>query len=468
MTRGNRLTILAVLDVWLAIFTTAFAGLPCRIEVRDAENDWPVPLVELRTTSDMRFITDNAGVIAFDLPELMGRETWFAVSSPNYELPADGFGFRGVRLTPTAGGHLKVEVRRTLPARRIGRLTGSGLFAESQKLGDEQDWKESGLVGCDSVQTALHRGRRYWLWGDTTLARYPLGIFSSLGATTPPSTDVAPAPPLKPSFDYFRNESFEVIGVAPLPGDGPTWLHGLVSLTDAQGSPHLVASYMKIKPPLEEYERGVCEWNEGQQRFQKLDAIWTQTEGPADPPPMPHGHAVRWTDQSGREWVLFGDPFPTIRCSAKFESWRDRTQWELLPNPAREARTMDGTGVLAHRGSIAWNEHRRCWVTVFTQLGGRPSHLGEIWYAESATPFGPWVNATKVLSHENYTFYNPLIHPEWTADDPSQLYFEGTYTKTFSSNQEPTPRYEYNQILYRLDLSEPPFRNTTAPTPPRP
>ena len=35
------------------------------------------------------------------------------------------------------------------------------------------------------------------------------------------------------------------------------------------------------------------------------------------------------------------------------------------------------------------------------------------------------------------------------------IYFEGTYTHTFSGNPEPTPRYDYNQIMYRLDLADP-------------
>ena len=69
---------------------------------------WPVPLVELRTTHNVRFVTDNAGVIAFDLPELMGRETWFDVLGHGYEIPKDGFGYRGVRLTPQPGQALKV------------------------------------------------------------------------------------------------------------------------------------------------------------------------------------------------------------------------------------------------------------------------------------------------------------------------------------------------------------------------
>ena len=108
---------------------------PCRIKIVEQGDGWPVPLVELRTTHQARFVSDNAGRIAFDLPELMGRETWFEVRGHGYEVEADGFGMRGVRLKPEPGRTLRVEVKRTILARRIGRLTGAGLFAESEKLG---------------------------------------------------------------------------------------------------------------------------------------------------------------------------------------------------------------------------------------------------------------------------------------------------------------------------------------------
>ena len=77
---------------------------PCRIRVIDTENGWPVPLVELRTIHNVSFFTDNAGVVAFDLPELMGKETWLHVAADGYEVKADGFGYRGVRFIPTPGG----------------------------------------------------------------------------------------------------------------------------------------------------------------------------------------------------------------------------------------------------------------------------------------------------------------------------------------------------------------------------
>src|SRR5262245_13963310 len=103
--------------LFFALIQIAAAVEPCRIEVVEKGSGWPVPLVELRTTHNVRLVTDNAGVIAFDLPELMGRETWFDVLGHGYERPKDGFGYRGVRLTPQPGKTLKVEVTRTIIAR---------------------------------------------------------------------------------------------------------------------------------------------------------------------------------------------------------------------------------------------------------------------------------------------------------------------------------------------------------------
>src|ERR1051326_6368974 len=105
----------------LAALVLCPRGEACRIEVVEQGSGWPVPLVELRTTNQVRFVTENAGVIAFGLPELMGRETWFDVVGHGYEVPTDGFGLRGVRLTPEPGKTLRVEVRRTIVAKRLGR-----------------------------------------------------------------------------------------------------------------------------------------------------------------------------------------------------------------------------------------------------------------------------------------------------------------------------------------------------------
>jgi len=440
--------------LWLALglALVAHATEPCRIEVVELGSGWPVPLVELRTTHQVRFVSDNAGRIAFDLPELMGRETWFEVLGHGYEVKADGFGQRGVRLTPEPGKTLRVEVRRTSIAQRIGRLTGAGLFAESQKLGLEGDWREPGLVGQDSVQNAVHRGRLFWFWGDTTLARYPLGIFDGTGATTAVQPS-ALQPPLRLPLAYFTNSTGAPRGIAPMPGSGPTWVTGVASVPDQSGAPRLVCAYMKIKPPLEAYEWSLAVWHEEKLVFEKLKTVWTKSAAAPKAPPIPEGHPVLWNDAAGKAWLLFGNPFPTLRCPATFEAWQDARTWEVL-TPQASLRGAGGETVQPHTGSIAWHPWRKRWVTVFMQSFGKPSVFGELWYAEADAPTGPWGTAVKVLSHDNYTFYNPRLHLEFTPEGSPHLFFEGTYTVQFANKPAPTARYDYNQILYRLDLND--------------
>jgi hypothetical protein len=451
--------------VWLRakmLWTFCFVGLPlsavygiepCRIEVVDKHNGWPVPLVMLRTTDELLFVTDNAGVIAIDAPELMDREVWFGVTSPGYERPKDGFGNAGVRLTPKAGETLRVEVNRTSIAKRLGRLTGGGIFAESQKCGERLDWRESGVFGCDTVQTALHRGKRFWLWGDTDLPPYPMGIFHSSSAVTEPVPVKRLEPPVAVEFDYFRNEKGAPRGVAKMPGEGPTWIGGYASVPDKRGQPRLVGTYTKVRGTIEGYEVGLCAWNDEDENFEHVRTLWTKSDEAPEAPMHPNGHPIVWKDE-GREWLLFGNPLPTMRCPNTFEAWQDPSTWEaLIPQKTLPA-AGTGEAISPQAGSIAWNAYRDRWVTVFVQAFGKPSFLGEIWYAESDAPTGPWGPAVKVLSHDNYSFYNPRIHPEFTDAESPVLLFEGTYTDLFTDKAERTPRYDYNQILYRLDLDE--------------
>jgi hypothetical protein len=437
-----------------SLLSAADSSTMCRIEVVEKGSGWPVPLIELRTTHQLRFITDNAGVIAMDEPELMGRQTWFDVIGHGYEVPKDGFGMRGVRLTPEPGKTLRVEVNRVNIAKRIGRLTGAGLFVESQKLGREVDWKDSGIHGCDSVQNAVHRGRLFWAWGDTTMPNYPLGLFDMSSATTSVQPLSSLEPPLRLKFDYFTDENGRQRGVAKMPGSGPTWVTAYVSLPDKTGTQRLVGSYVKIKPPMDAYESGLCVWNDEANRFDLLRVLWTKSESAPKQTPMPEGHPALWKDEQGKEWVLFGNPLPTLRCPATFEAWQDSSTWEVL-KPQEALESPDGGKVKLHSGSMAWNEFRKRWVTVFMEGFGQPSVFGELWYAEADSPTGPWGTAVKVLTHENYTFYNPRLHPEFTPTNSPVLLFEGTYTAEFADKPHPTPRYNYNQMLYRLDLDDP-------------
>ncbi len=115
---------------------------------------------------------------------------------------------------------------------------------------------------------------------------------------------------------------------------------------------------------------------------------------------------------------------------------------------------LTGKRVLAHGGSVYWNASRHRWVMIAVEIMGS-SLLGELWFAEADAPLGPWVYARKIVTHDDYSFYNPKQHPFFDQDGGRVVFFEGTYTSTFSGNKDPTARYDYNQVMYQLDLADP-------------
>lgn len=476
----------------------AAAPKPCAIEVTDAATGRGIPLVELRTTNHLRYVTDNAGVVAFDEPTLLGGEVFFSVSAPGYEVPKDGFGIAGVRLTPKAGEKVAVKLKRANLAERMHRLTGDGLFAESVKLGREVPYEKSGtnagIVGCDSVFVVRYRGELFWVWGDTSRASYPLGNFSTTAATTPLPGKKGIDGEKGYQFTYFDDGKGFVKGVCPMPGPGPTWIESLVVLPGEDRKERLWAEWVKVDTKMAAQARGLGVWDDEKKEFVQ------HTKVPLDTPILPTGHVFKQTDGK-TEYVYFGNPFPLVRVAATEAAYTDLTKYEaftcLKPgstvakpeidrddkgkakyewranapplNPEDEAKlirqkvlTADearlqlkdkgGAPLVMHRGSVNWNEYRKKWVMLATQIGGKESFLGEVWYAEAENFTGPWSAAVKVASHPKMSFYNPCHHPFLDHDGGKTIYFEGTYTTTFSGNTDPTPRYEYNQLLYKLDL----------------
>jgi hypothetical protein len=470
-----------------------------KITVVDADTARGVPLVELRTVHGLRFYTDSNGVVAFREPGLMGQRVFFHVKSHGYEFAKDGFGFRGKALAVKEGGSAVLKIHRLNIAERLYRVTGGGIYAESVLVGEKVPLRRpvlNGLVlGSDSVVSAVYRGKISWFWGDTNRPGYPLGNFQVPGATSELPDRGGLDPDKGVDLSYFLDDKGFAKQTAPMPGPGPTWINGLVVLRDEKKSERLFAAYVKVKPPLTVYERGLAEWDDEKKEFKKITAF------PPDAPAYPRGHPFLHVEK-GVQYVYFADPYPLTRVKADPESLARLDRYETYSplktgsrldrpqidrqgdkvrygwkrntpavGPAEQARLIRGghlkpreallhlqdvdTGkaVLAHGGSVCWNAWRKRWVMIAVQSSGT-SFLGEVWYAEGDTPLGPWVYARKVVTHDRYSFYNPKQHPYFDQKGGRRIYFEGTYTHTFSGNPDQTPRYDYNQMMYRLDLSD--------------
>jgi hypothetical protein len=499
----TRLSILSALLLGLQLCALGQAEPPpsalFAIRVVDAETGRGVPLVELETVNHLRFYTDSNGTVAFREPGLMGRQIFFHVRSHGYEYPKDGFGYRGVRLKTTPGTEAVLKLKRINIAERLYRVTGAGIYRDSRLLGRsapiERPLLNGAVFGSDSVVTAIYRGKLHWFWGDTNRPSYPLGNFHVPFATSQLPDQGGLDPALGVNLTYAVGKNGFAKETANMPGKGPTWIDGLVVLPDENQRPRLLAQYVKVRAPIVIYERGVVQFNDERQQFEHRVTF------PKDAPLFPHGHPFLHRAADGWEYVYFAGGMPLVRVRATVASYLDPSQYEtytFLPtgsgsdvqrnpdgslkfewrggqpkldlkqvnkliaekrirageSPVHLIDIETGKPVLTQHGSVYWNDHRQRWVMVISQSFGS-SMLGEIWFAEAARPEGPWAYARKIVTHNDYSFYNPKQHPYFAKDGGRTLFFEATYTFSFSGNKHPTPLYDYNQIMYRLQLDDP-------------
>ena len=476
------------------------------IQVVDDATGRGVPLVELETVNHLRYVTDNAGWVAIQEPGWAGQSVFLTIHSHGYEFSKDGFGYAGVAVTNTPGGRVTLKLKRRNVAERLYRVTGEGRYRDSVLLGEPAPAGEPtirGLVaGQDSVQLAPYHGRLLWFWGDTARLRYPLGQFRTSGAWSvlPGTAGFDPARDVDLHY-WTDHEGFSREMVPLKAGEkGVVWIDGVVTVPDAKGKERLVAHFSHRESLAKQLRHGLAVWNDERELFELSttlpeDEQWRFIQG----------HPVKHT-VAGRDYLLCGDHLPNIRVPARledvlnpasYEAWtcigtnrnakdeplpqRDATgslQWawrrDTAPTRNRDEQrwlkaglvqtnelhflpfdTESGKAVLLHGGSVRWNAHRQRWIAIAVESGGTSSALGEVWYAESRDPLGPWLKARKVATHEHYSFYNPVHHDVLDQQGGRLIQFEGTYSESFSGNPTATSRYDYNQMMYRLDLDDP-------------
>ncbi len=475
-----------------------------KIIVVDEESGRGVPLVELRTFNDVvSYYTDSNGIAAFYEPGLMDSDVFFQIKSHGYEFYEfleKFFDERGKVLKTTRGGSAVLKIKRLNIAERLYRITGAGIYRDSVLVGAAVPIKHpllnARVTGQDTVMATPYRGKLYWFWGDTA------GPADFNGGTSGATSEWPDRGGLDPSagvdLTYFVNESGfskEMCPSSAIPGPGLKWIGGVMTVKDEKGMERLVAEYERVKN-LEAEERGLIIFNDQTESFDRL--VQFDLKAPLYPAGRPFLVSI-----DGQEYFYFPSPYPMplVRVKADMKhitdarayegftclvagsrynkqtpkldrgadgrliyGWKANTeplnyeqQRELIE--AGKIKPEDGllhlvdfdsgNAIEASSGSVYWNAFRRRWVMIAQE------NVGQVWYAEGDNPLGPWVYAKKIVSHDQYTFYWPGQHPFFDQDGGRLIYFEGTYTDAFSGNPVKTPRYNYNQIMYRLKLDDP-------------
>lgn len=470
------------------------------IQVVDSRTGRGVPLVELLPGGGTPLVTDSNGIVAFNQPGLMDQNVFMGLRSY-------GYSEQGQFLQPTAGESVTIEIDRRNRAERLYRVTGTGIYRDSVLVGHEvpidKPLLNANVRGQDSVQTAIYKNKIYWFWGDTLYENGGLGNFRTAGATSYLPGQGGLAPSQGVDLDYFVNPANGwARQMMPVAEQGVMWIDGLFTVRDDNGHERMLARNARFLDLETNVEQGLALFNDATETFQRFQSY------SLDAPITPQGHAFKHS-VDGEEYIYFSLTYPNVRvrtnwsdvtninrweaftplrANSRYDSanppldlddegnpifgWKtgaDPLSYEMLHDlvarghierdalPFRLANSETGSPVRLHRSSVHWNEYRRAWVMVGVESFGE-SFLGEVWFSEAPTPEGPWEGAVKVATHNrgsanDYSFYNPTSHPFFDEEGGRIIYFEGTYTNTFSGNNGTTPLYDYNQMMYRLDLA---------------
>jgi hypothetical protein len=382
-----------------------------------------VPLVELKLPNEVKYWTDSAGVAAIDEPSFPGCNVFLAIRSHGYEYPQKTLFGRGALVKIVPGKVLELQIHRTMTAERLYRLTGEGIYHDSVLAGLPVPMKEpllnAEVLGQDTVSATIYRGKIFWIWGDTIGPAY--WNFSVSAATSNLDDD----PSVAVNYNYFTDSKGRSKEMLPLPGEGLVWIEGLIPVTDPDGEERLIATYTRqhgLQPPV---ERGLALFDDTLQVFKP----WVQMPGT-------NGHYSSHPFLHNGYWYLY----PWLRVSNDWAAIQDPARWEK-----RDVQLPSNAGRPA---CVAWNEYRKRWILLL-------ENFGDVYYAEAPEPEGPYGRAVKIIHHDNYNFYNVATHVFFNQEDGRVIYLEGTYTDAFMRVPERTPRYNYNQVMYRLRLDDP-------------
>ena len=377
----------------------------------------------------------------------------------------------------------------------------------------QQALLNAGVLGQDSVLSTVYKGRVRYFWGDTNRAAYPLGNFFSTGATScvPGTPTGGCSGPWPLALEYItakndsRGDGFDVAPMAKFPPTAfPTWLSGLfVRGGGTNATMHAV--FIKPDHSMKTTRWGIATWNDTGSVFEeaaqwRLGAFDSSLDGSQgvrgpmgdfnylfNPPAVVRISADIRTDVTDlyKSYAGFTPLAPGSNMSAALPAvergaggelvwgWKAGTppileadedkliNLGLIKESEARCRIFDADGKRLYltRGMAVWNPWRRRFIQISTANGAKAAGIGsadgEQYFAEAHQITGPWENATLVATHgsSKYSCYNPVLLPYMDEEEGRVVYHSCTFTHSFSGAKAVVPKYDYNNLVFRLDLS---------------
>lgn len=429
------------------------------VEIVDSVSGRGVPMVQAKVGGQTYF-TDSQGMIAIDHAGVINQNLQFDFASYGYASKSD-------TLSTATGSLSQISVVRQNRAERLYRATGPNIYKDSVELGLDVPINEpvsnGNVLGQDSVQPVVSRGKIHWFWGDSLYENGGGlgGNYFTSAATSELPTNGGLNPSTGIDYTYYEDGLGQTKPAFPqYQSTGkPVWVDGVFTVEDPNGTEQLMTHFVNVQslfPVFVLLEQGLAQFDHSAGTFTKVHdyGVAPQQEWGTGPPIVPAGHSFRHST-GGEDYIYFGENYPNIRVRDDWAAVNDITQWEAF-TPLKEnfrydasnpPLDLDGFGnpiygwkkntdplgteifeemvtnghltrteapvglvdfetgqdVKLHRSSVNWNEYRQKWIMIGNESAGNGSFLGEVWYAEAPTPEGPWKNAIKIATHGDPT-----------------------------------------------------------------
>jgi len=489
-----------VLLLFVLAPAVAEATTPFWVRIVDAETGRGVPLVRISAPDYVKW-TDSNGVAVVDDARLQGRDVTFAIESAGYVFEPK----QGAAIRVEAGKSVELQLRRLNIAERLYRATGANIYGDSVRAGltvpIAKPLINARVTGQDTVIATIYKGKIFWCWGDTDGELQADGKKRFNGKVSCATSELPGKGGLDPSvgidYTYFTRPDGFTRQMVPIPVRGLVWIEGLFTVKDEQGRERLLATYTIQQAKTKPFESGIVAFDDAAGEFRVIARFPPRPRHTSSHPFVTRVDGKDYlylypVQRVPFEWKAILDPgryesYTCLKSGAKLDmenpplerdatgklvcGWKHDADWltgdrerALLTRglidiahanfPLLNTKTGKPTG--ARADSVAWNRYRNKWILL-------SKDNGTVYYSEADQPQGPWVKAVPVSSQLPYRLYNVARHPFFDSADGRFIYYEGTFIHKLSQTDVVVPDYDYNNLVYRLDLSDPRLEAARTP-----
>ena len=443
------------------------------VRVVDSSSGRGIPAARVSVLHWLDQWSDSLGYVAFQEPALATPTQLFVtVESDNYDKLA-------VSLNASLGRSLSLQLRRQLPAERLYRVTGPGIFRDAVLLGaklppaaaavaaSDSDLSH-GIAGQDAMISAQFRDKIVLSFGDTRSASDGAGQTMTSNALAPTqafsrerildglplSYSLSPSGETRPSLPLHVSERSVCEFGMPFARKGTNDSSVEIGALSATSRGLFVVFTKRPRGNMGPSwaDCTTCCW--GIARYDIDTRVYRpQVLFPLKSPMFGRVTASQSlvTTEDGVERIYFTVQKPIVRVAVSAIANLSAFEEVAVASPFTDQDI--NRAAVTHVASAG----------LFVMIAeGREPRMGDILAATAKSLAGPWSSLCRIASSNltHNALYNPSIHTTINGSSGAEIIWSATLSDGYTTNSVhkqdglTVPRYNYEVIMHRVRLDD--------------